>query len=143
MTDSGEKIPSGADSESTDSSKKPDGDSGSSTKKPATGDESNSADQGNTDSKKPDTDIQSVKTTMGVFSGAHLARALKNMSPADKTRIISLCQSAVSASDILKVSKMMMQDGLTKDQQKYIENYLRDNLSVPAKREILEILQKY
>ncbi|MBO5409234.1 MAG: hypothetical protein J6A61_07565 [Clostridia bacterium] len=93
--------------------------------------------------EKPDTDIQAVKTTMGVFSGEHLARALKNMSPKDKTRIISLCQSAVSTSDILKVSKMMMQDGLTKEQQKYIENYLRDNLSVPNKREILEILKKY
>lgn len=93
--------------------------------------------------EKPNTDIQSVKTTMGVFSGEHLARALKNMSPKDKTRIISLCQNAVSTSDILKVSKMMMQDGLTKDQQKYIENYLRDNLSVPDKREILEILKKY
>lgn len=92
---------------------------------------------------KPDTTIQSVKTTMGVFSGEHLARALKNMSPADKTRIISLCQSAVSTSDILKVSKMMLQDGLTKEQQKYIENYLRDNLAVEAKREILEILKKY
>ncbi len=92
---------------------------------------------------KNNTEIQSVKTTMGVFSGAHLARALKNMSPADKTRIISLCQSAVSTADILKVTKMMMQDGLTKDQQKYIENFLRDNLSVPYKREILEILQKY
>ncbi len=92
---------------------------------------------------KPDTTIQSVKTTMGVFSGEHLARALKNMSPADKTRIISLCQSAVSTSDILKVSKMMLQDGLTKEQQKYIENYLRDNLAVESKREILEILQQY
>ena len=93
--------------------------------------------------KKPNTDIQTVKTTLGTFTGEHLARALKNMSPADKTRIISLCQSAVSASDILKVSKMMTQDGLTADQQKYIENYLRDNLSVPAKKEILEILKTY
>lgn len=92
---------------------------------------------------KPDTSIQAVKTTMGVFSGEHLARALKNMSPADKTRIISLCQSAVSTADILKVSKMMLQDGLTKEQQKYIENYLRDNLSVENKRQILEILQQY
>lgn len=92
---------------------------------------------------KPDTSIQAVKTTMGVFSGEHLARALKNMSPADKTRIISLCQSAVSTADILKVSTMMLQDGLTKEQQKYIENYLRDNLSVEYKREILEILKQY
>ncbi|MBQ7951044.1 MAG: hypothetical protein IJ278_04925 [Clostridia bacterium] len=93
--------------------------------------------------KKPEMEIQSVKTTMGVFTGEHLARALKNISPKDKTRIISLCQSAVSASDILKVSKMMLQDGLSKEQQKYIENYLRDNLSVPSKREILEILKQY
>ncbi|MBP3448800.1 MAG: hypothetical protein J6K51_07260 [Clostridia bacterium] len=92
---------------------------------------------------KPEMEIQAVKTTMGVFSGEHLARALKNISPKDKTRIISLCQSAVSTSDILKVSKMMLQDGLTKEQQKYIENYLRDNLSVPEKREILEILKQY
>ncbi len=92
---------------------------------------------------KPDTEIQAVKTTMGVFSGEHLARALKNMSPQDKTRIISLCQSAVSTADILKVSSMMMKDGLTKEQQKYIENYLRDNLSVEYKREILEILKTY
>lgn len=93
--------------------------------------------------KKPNTEIQTVKTTLGTFTGEHLARALKNMSPVDKTRIISLCQSAVSASDILKVSKMMTQEGLTAEQQKYIENYLRDNLSVPAKTEILEILKKY
>lgn len=92
---------------------------------------------------KPDTTIQAVKTTKGVFTGEHLTRALKNMSPEDKTRIISLCQSAVSTSDILKVSKMMLQDGLTKEQQKYIENYLRDNLSVPAKEEILAIIKKY
>ena len=96
-----------------------------------------------TPTKKPDMEIQAVKTTMGVFTGEHLARALKNISPKDKTRIISLCQSAVSASDILKVSKMMLQDGLSKEQQKYIENYLRDNLSVPSKREILEILKQY
>ena len=93
--------------------------------------------------KKPNTDIQTVHTTMGDFTGAHLVRALKNISPADKTRIISICQQAVSMSDIAKVTQILTQDGLTVEQQKFIENYLRDNLSVPAKREILEILQKY
>lgn len=92
---------------------------------------------------KPVMEIQPVKTYMGVFSGEHLARALKNISPADKTRIISLCQAAVSTSDILKVSKMMLQDGLTKEQQKYIENYLRDHLPNSHKQEILDILSKY
>lgn len=92
---------------------------------------------------KSNTEVQTVKTTMGEFSGEHLLRALKNMSPADKTRIISLCQSAVPASEILKTGKMFMQEGLSAGQQKYIENYLRDNLSVPAKREILEILKRY
>ena len=96
-----------------------------------------------TPSKKPNTEIQTVHTTMGDFTGAHLVRALKNISPADKTRIISICQQAVSMSDIAMVTQILTQDGLTTDQQKYIENYLRDNLSVPDKREILEILQKY
>lgn len=93
--------------------------------------------------KKPNTEIQTVHTTMGDFTGAHLVRALKNISPQDKTRIISICQQAVSMSDMMTVSQILMSDGLTVDQQKYIENYLRDNLSVPAKREILTILQKY
>ncbi len=93
--------------------------------------------------KKPNTEIQTVHTTMGDFTGAHLVRALKNISPADKTRIISICQQAVSMSDMMTVSQILMSDGLSVDQQKYIENYLRDNLSVPAKREILTILQKY
>lgn len=92
---------------------------------------------------KPNTEIQTVHTTMGDFTGAQLVRALKNISPADKTRIISICQSAVSMSDMLTVTQILTQDGLTVEQQKFIENYLRDNLSVPAKREILEILQKY
>ncbi len=93
--------------------------------------------------KKPNTEIQTVHTTMGDFTGAQLVRALKNISPADKTRIISICQQAVSMSDIATVTQILTQDGLTVDQQKYIENYLRNNLSVPSKREILEILQKY
>ena len=93
--------------------------------------------------KKPNTDIQTVHTTMGDFTGAHLVRALKNISPADKTRIISICQQAVSMSDIATVTQILTQDGLTVQQQKFIENYLRDNLSVPAKREILTILKKY
>lgn len=93
--------------------------------------------------QKPNTDIQTVHTTMGDFTGAHLVRALKNISPVDKTRIISICQQAVSMSDIATVTKILTQDGLTVDQQKFIENYLRDNLSVPAKREILTILKKY
>ena len=93
--------------------------------------------------QKPDTTIQTVHTTMGDFTGPQLVRALKNISPADKTRIIEICQNAVSMSDILTVSQILTQDGLTADQQKYIENYLRDNLSVPDKREILTILQKY
>ncbi len=93
--------------------------------------------------KKPNTEIQTVHTTMGDFTGVHLVRALKNISPQDKTRIISICQQAVSMSDMMTVSKILVTDGLTVDQQKFIENYLRDNLSVPAKREILTILQKY
>ena len=93
--------------------------------------------------KKPNTDIQTVHTTMGDFTGAHLVRALKNISPADKIRIITICQQAVSMSDIVTVTQILTQDGLTADQQKFIENYLRDNLSVPAKREILTILKKY
>lgn len=96
-----------------------------------------------TPSKKPNTDVQTVHTTMGDFTGQHLIRALKNISPADKTRIIAICQKAVSMSDIVTVSQLFSQEGLTPEQQKYIENYLRDNLSVPDKREILEILQKY
>lgn len=126
----------------TPSDKKASTGTSSDNKTPTTG-ETKPSDATEDTTQKPNTDIQSVKTTMGVFSGEHLARALKNMTPQDKTRIIALCQSAVSTSDILKVTKMMMQDGLTKEQQKYIENYLRDNLSVPHKREILEILQKY
>ncbi len=93
--------------------------------------------------QKPDTTIQTVHTTMGDFTGPQLVRALKNISPADKTRIIEICQNAVSMSDILTVSQILTQDGLTADQQKFIENYLRDNLSVSDKREILTILQKY
>ena len=93
--------------------------------------------------KKPNTEIQTVHTTMGDFTGFQLVRALKNISPADKTRIISICQQAVSMSDIATVTQILTRDGLTVDQQKYIENYLRNNLSVPSKREILEILQKY
>lgn len=93
--------------------------------------------------KKPNTEIQTVHTTMGDFTGEHLIRALKNISPADKTRIITLCQQAVSMSDIATVTQILTQDGLTVDQQKFIENYLRDNLSNPAKEEILRILQKY
>ena len=93
--------------------------------------------------KKTNTEIQTVHTTMGDFTGVQLVRALKNISPVDKTRIITLCQQAVSMSDIATVTQILTQDGLTVDQQKYIENYLRNNLSVPAKREILEILQKY
>lgn len=92
---------------------------------------------------RPNTTIQTVHTTMGDFTGPQLVRALKNISAADKTRIIEICQNAVSMSDMLTVSKILTQDGLTVEQQKFIENYLRDNLSVPDKREILTILQKY
>ncbi len=93
--------------------------------------------------KKPNTEIQTVHTTMGDFTGPHLVRALKNISPADKTRIISICQQAVSMSDMLTVSQILMSDGLTVEQQKFIENYLRDNLPNSDKAEILRILKKY
>lgn len=84
----------------------------------------------------------STHTSIGNLSSADLAKVIKNISPSDKTRIISICKSSVSAADMPRFAKMA-KNGMTSEDWAYAERYLRSSLSASQKQEILNIIKKY
>ena len=86
--------------------------------------------------------MYSTETYIGTLTSADLARVIKAISPADKTRIISICKSVVAPSDMPRFAKMAKQ-GMSGDDMAYAESYLRAALSAAQKREIMEIVRKY
>lgn len=83
-----------------------------------------------------------AKTSIGSFSNADLLKAMKTIKGIDKARIIGILKAGVPASQVPKFAAMA-KDGLNSEEKRYIENYMRSNLSVSSKTEILEILKKY
>ena len=92
--------------------------------------------------KQDESTFYSTNTSIGTLTTADLARVLKRISPADKTRIISICKSAVAAKDMPRFAKMA-KGGMTSADYAYAESYLRASLSASQKQEILNIVKKY
>lgn len=83
-----------------------------------------------------------TETYIGVLTTHDLATVIKKISPADKTRIISICKSVVSASDMPRFARMATK-GMQGDDYSFAEGYLRARLSPSQKKEIMEIVRKY
>lgn len=109
--------------------------------------------ENNTTQKKPDNETApdatlppsqqyEAKTSIGSFSNADLLRAMKNISPSDKAKIIGILKAGVPSSQIPKFAAMA-KDGLDTEEKKYIENYMRATLPNSSKQEILTIILKY
>jgi hypothetical protein len=109
--------------------------------------------KGNNNIKKPEsssapeqtsqpTPQYEAKTSIGSFSNADLLRAMKNISPSDKAKIIGILKAGVPSSQIPKFAAMA-KDGLDIEEKKYIENYMRANLPNSSKQQILNIISKY
>lgn len=92
--------------------------------------------------KETESNFYSTNTSIGTLTTADLARVLKRISPADKTRIISICKSAVAAKDMPRFAKMA-KGGMTSADYAYAESYLRASLTASQKQEILNIVKKY
>ena len=84
----------------------------------------------------------STETYIGVLTTHDLAVVIKSISPADKTRIITICKSVVSASDMPRFARMATK-GMKGDDYSFAEGYLRARLSPAQKKEIMEIVRKY
>ena len=83
-----------------------------------------------------------TETYIGVLTTHDLAVVIKSISPADKTRIITICKSVVSASDMPRFARMATM-GMKGDDYSFAEGYLRARLSPAQKKEIMEIVRKY
>lgn len=83
-----------------------------------------------------------TETYIGVLTTKDLATVIKSISPADKTRIITICKSVVSASDMPRFARMATK-GMKGDDYSFAEGYLRARLSPNQKKEIMEIVRKY
>ena len=90
--------------------------------------------------KKPGS--YTTETYIGVLTPHDLAKVIKSISPADKTRIITICKSVVSASDMPRFASMATK-GMKGDDYSFAESYLRSRLSPNQKKEIMEIVRKY
>lgn len=108
----------------------------------ATGEEAKGETAGINEDGKKQSGGYSTHTSIGTLTAADMARVLKNISPADKTRIISICKSSIAAKDMPKFAKMA-KEGITGEDMVYAESYLRSSLSPAQKKEILEIVKKY
>ena len=86
--------------------------------------------------------VYSSETDIGILTTNDLAHVIKVISPADKTRIITICKSVVSASDMPRFARMATQ-GMQGDDYAFTESYLRARLSAAQKIEILNIVRKY
>lgn len=84
----------------------------------------------------------STETYIGTLTTADMSTVIKNISSADKTRIIAICKSVVAANDMPRFAKMATQ-GMSGDDYAYAESYLRSHLSNSQKKEIMEIVRKY
>jgi len=92
--------------------------------------------------KKEEPINYSTETYIGVLTTADLATVIKSISAADKTRIITICKSVVSASDMPRFARMAT-SGMKGDDYAFAEGYLRARLSPNQKKEIMEIVRKY
>ncbi len=86
--------------------------------------------------------IYKTKTTVGVYTETDLAYLIRVISPADKTRIITILKSCVAAADYPDMARRVG-DGLDNADMAYIESYLRARMTIPQKQEILDIVKKY
>lgn len=84
----------------------------------------------------------STETYIGTLTTADMSTVIRNISSADKTRIIAICKSVVAAGDMPRFAKMATQ-GMSGDDYAYAESYLRSHLSNSQKKEIMEIVRKY
>lgn len=85
--------------------------------------------------------VYKSKTSAGVFDENDLASIAKRLTPADKTQIISIVQSCISAGDYPDLAKRAK--NLTHENMAYLESYLRSHMSASAKQQILNIVTKY
>lgn len=83
-----------------------------------------------------------TETYIGTLTTADMSTVIRNISSADKTRIIAICKSVVAAGDMPRFAKMATQ-GMSGDDYAYAESYLRSHLSNSQKKEIMEIVRKY
>ena len=85
--------------------------------------------------------IYMSKTSAGVFDENDLANIAKRISPADKTKIISIVQSCIAPGDYPDLAKRAK--NLTHENMAYLESYLRSHMSGALKQQILDIVIKY
>lgn len=85
--------------------------------------------------------VYKSKTSAGVFDENDLASIAKRLTPSDKTQIISIVQSCISAGDYPDLAKKAK--NLTHENMAYLESYLRSHMSASAKQQILNIVKKY
>lgn len=88
-----------------------------------------------------DNGVYKSKTSAGVFDENDLASIAKRLTPSDKTQIISIVQSCISAGDYPDLAKRAK--NLTHENMAYLESYLRSHMSGSAKQQILNIVSKY
>ena len=85
--------------------------------------------------------VYKSKTSAGVFDENDLANIAKRISPADKTKIISIVQSCISPGDYPDLAKRAK--NLNHENMAYLESYLRSHMSGAMKKQILDIVVKY
>lgn len=85
--------------------------------------------------------IYKSKTSAGVFDENDLSSIAKRLTPADKTQIISIVQSCISAGDYPDLARRAK--NLNHENMAYLESYLRSHMSASAKQQILNIVTKY
>lgn len=95
-----------------------------------------------TQTQQEQSGVYSSETSIGALTTNDLVKVIKEITPADKTRIISICKSIVSPADMPRFAKMA-KSGMKGDDYAFAENYLRSRLSASQKEEILNIVRKY